>query len=421
MLGTAVSFSGTARGALAIVAGAFMMVIGLNMLGLFSWTRKIPVHLPRCFGGWLSHLQAGQRPLLIGLLNGLMPCGPLQAMQLYALGTGGFLAGAGTMLVFGLGTVPLLFTFGTVNTMLSQGFTRGMLKASAVLVCVLGVVMVSRGLALAGVAVNPESLVSRAGVVPLAKMDGRVQVVKTVVEDQAYNPRVQVVQKGVPVRWIIEVKSLNGCNNPIVVPELGIEHRLTPGKNVIEFTPAREGILAYSCWMGMITGSFRVVKDLNRISTGDIDRYIKEDNSQTTERRSGCCGPVPPKFQGGRIPVDELAVAEIVNGEQRVTIRVNEEGFIPAVVVLQKNLPAVWDIKGESLNGCNSYLILPEYQTGGALQPGSNVIKFTPEGDFHFQCGMGMLNGYVKVVNDLKNIDLDQIRRDIKRSQIVGG
>lgn len=295
-----------------------------------------------------------------------------------------------------------------------------MLKASAILVCVLGVVMVSRGLALAGVAVSPGSLVSRAGVAPLAKMERGVQVVQTVVEDQSYNPRVQVVQKGIPVHWIIEAKSLNGCNNPIVIPELGIERRLTPGRNVIEFTPTREGTLSYSCWMGMITGGFRIVKDINQINAGDIDRYIQEGNSQTTKRGKGCCEPVPPKFVGGRIPVDELAVAKIVNGEQRVSITVNEEGFVPAVVVLQKNLPAVWDIKGESLNGCNSYLVFPEYQAGGALQPGSNLIKFTPKGDFHFQCGMGMLKGYVKVVDDLKHIDLDQVRRDMQ-NQFEGG
>lgn len=253
-----------------------------------------------------------------------------QAMQLYALGTGGFLAGANAILVFGLGTVPLLFAFGTLNSLLSRRFTRGMLRTSAVLVCVLGLIMVSRGLVLAGVAVSPGSLVSRTNAASVARIEGGVQVVKTVVENQSYSPRLQVIQKGIPVRWVIEARSLNGCNDMITIPELGIKQKLVPGRNVVQFTPKKEGTLTYSCWMGMITGGFRVVKYLSRTRAGDIDRYIRDENSSNAGTSNGCCGPVPPKFRGGRIPVDELAVAKIVDGEQRVQIKVNDEGFVPA-------------------------------------------------------------------------------------------
>ena len=41
-----------------------------------------------------------------------MPCGPLQAMQIYALSTGSFIKGALSMLLFSLGTVPLMLSIG---------------------------------------------------------------------------------------------------------------------------------------------------------------------------------------------------------------------------------------------------------------------------------------------------------------------
>jgi hypothetical protein len=81
-----------------------------------------------------------------------------------------------------------------------------------------------------------------------------------------------VVQAGLPVRWTIEVKAedLNGCNNALIVPAYGIRKRLAPGKNVVEFTPDRAGTIAYTCWMGMITSTIRVVPDLTLVSSADV-------------------------------------------------------------------------------------------------------------------------------------------------------
>lgn len=39
-LGSVVSFSGTAKGIVAVMAGVFMVIMGLNMLNLFPWLRK---------------------------------------------------------------------------------------------------------------------------------------------------------------------------------------------------------------------------------------------------------------------------------------------------------------------------------------------------------------------------------------------
>jgi plastocyanin domain-containing protein len=53
------------------------------------------------------------------------------------------------------------------------------------------------------------------------------------------------------------------------VPQYGIRKRLVPGDNLIEFTPDREGTIAYACWMGMVRSSIRIVTDLSAIGSAD--------------------------------------------------------------------------------------------------------------------------------------------------------
>lgn len=152
-LGSVISFSGSARGLVAIVAGAFMMLMGINMLGLIPGLRRYQLRIPAGLRQGLLGPEGRRGPLVVGLLNGLMPCGPLQAMQLYALGTGSAVVGALSMFFFSLGTVPLMFGFGALSTLLSRRFTRNMVRAGAVLVILLGAVMLQRGLSLGGASV----------------------------------------------------------------------------------------------------------------------------------------------------------------------------------------------------------------------------------------------------------------------------
>jgi len=53
---------------------------------------------------------------------------------------------------------------------------------------------------------------------------------------------------------------LNGCNNGIKVPKLGLQFDIKSGEQTIEFTPNVAGTIPWSCWMGMIQGQF-IVKD----------------------------------------------------------------------------------------------------------------------------------------------------------------
>lgn len=145
-LGSVINISQGVRGVGAVIAGTFMVLMGLNMIGIFPALGKFMPRLPKIFGNKLYDGIGKNSPLIIGLLNGLMPCGPLQSMQLYALGTGSFLSGALSMFLFSLGTVPAMFGLGAISSMLTKGFTEKMMKISAILVMVLGVSLLVMGL-----------------------------------------------------------------------------------------------------------------------------------------------------------------------------------------------------------------------------------------------------------------------------------
>jgi hypothetical protein len=47
----------------------------------------------------------------------------------------------------------------------------------------------------------------------------------------------------------------------MIIREYGIEHRFTPGENVLGFTPVKTGKFPYSCWIGMSRSSITVVEE----------------------------------------------------------------------------------------------------------------------------------------------------------------
>lgn len=264
-LGQAISLTGVWKGIVPIIGGLFMVIMGINLLEIFPAFRRLNIRMP-LFAFRTIKGREDLKPFYVGLLTGLMPCGPLQIVQLYALGTGSIINGALSMLVFSIGTVPMLFAIGAANTLINKNKSRYILKASAVLVIVLGVIMMSRGLTLSGVRpVMPMNTAAAATEdMQLAHIEGDRQLVETSIMSDSYPPI--LVQKGIPVRWTIhaEEKNLNECNNAISIPEFKIEKALIAGANHLEFTPLETGTIPYSCWMGMIKSRIVVVEDLSK-------------------------------------------------------------------------------------------------------------------------------------------------------------
>lgn len=258
-LGQVVSFTGSAKGVVAILAGFFMMIMGINLLNLFPWLKAYTPRMPRFisnFIGQAKHKHSGR--FYTGLLNGLMPCGPLQAMQLYALSTGDPIKGALSMFFFSLGTVPLMFGLGAISSFLSRKFTEKMLQVSAIMVIILGFFMFQTGLGVSGF-VLPSFLPGQNGTSNIATESEGIQMVSSNITAGSYESI--TVEAGKPARWTIHVDKgeLNGCNNRIIIPKLGLEISLREGDNIIEFEPEETGTLSFTCWMGMIRSKIYIV------------------------------------------------------------------------------------------------------------------------------------------------------------------
>ncbi len=411
-LGSAFSFSPLVKGIIAAAAGLFMVLLGLKMVGLLAKLPKLPRILPAAFGTAIGRLGASIRkrgPFAVGLLNGLMPCGPLQTMQLYALGTGSALAGALSMFIFSAGTVPLMLVFGLAAALLPRRFVPVMVRASAVLVMFLGVVTFARAASLAGIALPSMASAMAASTAATVsadadailvsdnatasngslstRMEGGAQTVTTVFGSNNY--QTFVAKAGVPLKWTIRIRAedINGCNETMIVPAYGIRKKLKPGDNLVEFTPKSAGVIAYSCWMGMIRSSITVVADVGSVET---------------------------VLPGEVVPVGDIGIPAIRDGVQQIIINVSAKGYSPAAIVLQKGMKAVITFKAEEITACNHQVIFPEYNGGLDLAKGQLATPPIPvTEDFTFECGMGMLHGYVKTVAKLSNIDMKKIKAEV--------
>ncbi|MDR2753536.1 MAG: sulfite exporter TauE/SafE family protein [Oscillospiraceae bacterium] len=328
-----------AQGILKLLAGVFMVIMGINMLGLFPWLRKLQPRMPKIFARKVGTKKAKSKsPLIVGLLNGLMPCGPLQSMQLVALSSGNPLVGALSMFLFSMGTVPLMLGLGGVVSALGKKFTAKVMRVGAVLVVVLGLAMLSQGGSLSGFLL-PNTLLAiilglcAVGIVsslPFKKpthktvstlaalgiavimvatwntwtvgggassdnsggvkiVDGK-QIVSSTLSPGSF-PNI-TVEVGTPVEWTIHAPSgsINGCNSRINIKEYGISnYSFTQGDNVIAFIPNKTGRFQYSCWMGMIRGWVTVTEAGAAAEDSLTDDYSDDYDDSSNQPPAGCC------------------------------------------------------------------------------------------------------------------------------------
>ncbi|MDR0813502.1 MAG: sulfite exporter TauE/SafE family protein [Oscillospiraceae bacterium] len=460
-----------AQGILKLIAGVFMVIMGINMLGIFPWLRKLNLRMPKVFSKKVGATSAKSKsPLIVGLLNGLMPCGPLQAMQLVALASGNPFTGAVSMLLFSLGTVPLMLGLGAAVSALGKKFTQKTMTVGAVLVVVLGLAMLSQGGSLSGL-LPPQLLlpvilalcaVGIVSVLPFRKKayktastaaafaaavlllvtwsslgssyslrsvqsggsapesgivleDGK-QVINSTLTSGKY-PNI-TVQAGTPVKWVINAPkgSINGCNNRMLINDYGIEYSFKTGENVIEFTPAKAGTVRYNCWMGMIRGTITVLAAGSAEDNGGASDY--DGTTPLPDDGETDFAGVPANI---KIPTEKLAVAEFgtvtENGVeyeiQRVRIELTDDGYGPAIIVVQAGLTVEWTIAVNASGGSNLVLLAPIYYSALDLTPGENALYLFPTADFEFSNGDNTFYGYVKVVADITAIDEDAIRAEV--------
>ena len=422
-IGSVFALSLTAKAALQLFAGVFMIMMGFNMAG-FKVFRKFQIKLPNVSCRAMSKPRA---PFFVGLLNGLMPCGPLQTMQIFALGTGSAAAGALSMFMFSIGTVPLMLTFGALSGLLSKGYTKKILKFSGVLIIMLGLIMSNRGLALAGMNLSPMAIMSSVGAFGdaadssdssnaiKATIKEGVQVLNMTAHVYGYTPKTLYVQKGMPVKWVVEGEEITGCNNTIVVPDMNIQQKLQSGNNLIEFTPGDED-LNFSCWMGMKRGVIKVVDDLDAITASSSDGE-GVDSAVTAPPAE----PVKPSIYGNdfsKVATDRLVkLAEVTTDGQTLTIKGNGYEFEPLIMVVNKGLKTTMALDLIDFDNAEGYFMILNSSTKQIVTDftgtkGVNNIEFSVEtsGSYGIFLNEQELLGIIEVVDDINTVDVEVVR-----------
>lgn len=295
LIGGVIAFSAGLRGWVAIIAGVFMIFYALGMFGIkaFRFFQLKPKFLTKI--ATQKHEGVYMGPLVTGLLNGLfIACGPLQAMYLYAAGSGSWFSGMTSLAAFGLGTLPVMLGFGSLATVISHKTTGKILKISAVIVIILGLVMINRGLSLTGSSLSYESIKAQIAGAGAASASSNVvngiQEINMDVDASGYHPNSFVLKQGVPVKWNINVKQLTSCNSELIATAYNIDVKLKQGLQTVQFTPDKTGNFQFSCGMGMLHGSF-IVTDTGTADASQVKAATPSSGmSCNMGSNGGSCG-----------------------------------------------------------------------------------------------------------------------------------
>lgn len=143
-LGGVTTFSNNTNGALLIIAGVAMILTGLSLIGKVKFLTIVEHSISK--SGWY---QQSFRALItneslasffiLGMLNGLLPCGFVYFFAITAASTADPLWGGLVMFIFGLSTIPALFSLGFFVGLFKQsGFRSLMIKLASIAVIVYG-------------------------------------------------------------------------------------------------------------------------------------------------------------------------------------------------------------------------------------------------------------------------------------------
>lgn len=152
-IGGVIGISFTLTAILGIVASTVMILLGLNLVGVF---KRNMVLLPSSVFGFFRKVEHKTiAPFLVGVGTFFLPCGFTQAMQVAALSSGSFISGFLIMGAFAVGTLPMLalLSFGSASFAESKHASL-FFKSAGVVVVGLGGFALLSGLAGLGV-INP--------------------------------------------------------------------------------------------------------------------------------------------------------------------------------------------------------------------------------------------------------------------------
>jgi len=151
LLGRAIAFTPTTKGILFLLTGTLMILAGLSLIGgiKFLNSAEWSVSSNKWYQNMFRKLISSKTLnsfFMLGMLNGIIPCGLVYSFAIFAASTANPLWGAIVMATFGLATIPALFFLGSVTKFLQKGTLRGtMMKLASLLVIFYGLFTIYKG------------------------------------------------------------------------------------------------------------------------------------------------------------------------------------------------------------------------------------------------------------------------------------
>lgn len=150
-IGSVVTFNSLTNSILLFLTGIMMILVGFSLLGKIKFltvlehTCSKSTLYQKTFKKLLGSDSLGSFYLL-GMLNGLLPCGFVYAFAIMAASTASAFWGAMVMFIFGLSTLPALFSLGFFIGLFKQSNLRDVfIKVASILVICFGIYMLYLG------------------------------------------------------------------------------------------------------------------------------------------------------------------------------------------------------------------------------------------------------------------------------------
>lgn len=272
-IGSFFQMSPVFSGIILLLVSLFMIATALNLLNVHPIFRYAAITPPR----FLSRYIRGQTkhqdvitPGIVGAMTIFLPCGTTQAIMAQAIGLANPWLGAGILLAFTLGTVPLFLFLGVAMNKTAQIFSKYFAPIAAVFIIGLALLNLSNAVALVGLTQTVQTAIR-----PLycqlvycedessGDKNTRTKTTDTptiTVNATSYHIDNPYIQAGSRIRLhIVNLKGA-GCIQLFTIPKLGIARAIPMGESAdITFTaPTKKGSLTFMCSMGMYRGNFIV-------------------------------------------------------------------------------------------------------------------------------------------------------------------
>ena len=150
-IGGVISFSSKSIAILTIFAGVVMVLTGLSLIGKLKFLTILEHSFSQT--AWYQKIfratiqsKSLSSFYILGLLNGVLPCGLVYFYAVTAASTGSPLWGALVMLIFGLSTVPSLFALGFFTSLFTKmNFRKIAMNFASTIVIIYGFYTIYRG------------------------------------------------------------------------------------------------------------------------------------------------------------------------------------------------------------------------------------------------------------------------------------